>query len=480
MALAEKAIKHGSWFVLLRGISQLISWVVTVIVARLLSPTDYALSAMATLITGYAELLSEMGIGASVIQKKDPTESELSSVFWFSLGIGVLFAVACVPIAYLTAHIFNEPKVIPLVLSISILFVFTGLQVVPLSLLKRDLNYKAIGKIEMQTTIISCLAMVVMAYFDAGVWTLIGGRMVRGVVRLVLVYRSTTWRPSFARNFSETRGYLRFGITVAISSSAFYVFEVSDRFFAGRAWTAEELGFYLFAMQLAQVPNEKLVATINQVSYALFARYQDDLAALSAYYLKTIKLTATLVFPVFVGGYLLGHQLVPILLGAKWEPMITLFKYLCLAQILVTLNSVVNSVHMALGKPNKGLYFSAACAIFMSISYYFAVNHSGQQKEAILIPWFTTYVIITLFWLGSANAYLKIGVFRYLVALRSPVVGVLIMVAIVYGLTYFEMQRAVDVKIMLPTKILSAALGYGLFFWFFERGFLNTLWALRK
>jgi O-antigen/teichoic acid export membrane protein len=476
-SLAEKAIKHTSWFALFKMISQVMSWGITVIVARLLAPADYALSAMATLITGYAELLSEMGIGASIIQKKEPTDSELSSIFWFSLGVGVLFALACVPIAFITARIFNEPRVIPLVLSISTLFIFTGLQVVPLSLLKRDLNYKAVGLIEMQTTIVSCLGMLAIAYFGGGVWTLIGGRLIRGVVRLVLVYRTTTWRPKLNLNFRETRGYLRFGIMVAASSSAFYMFEVSDRFFAGRAWAAEALGFYLLAMQLAQVPTEKLVSTINQVTYALFSRYQDDLRIFSSYYLKTIKLTATLVFPIFVGGFLVGEQLIPILLGEKWLPMITLFRFLCLAQILVTLNAVVSFLHMALGKPVKGLYFSLACAVLMSISYYFAVQH---EKEAILIPWFTTYLLITVVWLGTTNATLGISTSRYLSALRMPVLGVCVMAAIVYGLMQLEQGAAIDVKVMLAVKILCSALGYGLFFWLFDREFLNSVRALRK
>lgn len=471
MALAEKAIKHTSWFALYRTISQAVSWVITVIVARLLAPTDYALSAMATLITGYAELLSEMGIGASIIQKKETSESELSSIFWFSLGVGVLFALGCIPIAYITADIFHEPAVIPLILSISVLFIFTGLQVVPLSLMKRDLNYKAIGLNEMQITIISCLGMLVIAYFGGGVWALIGGRLIRGLARVILVYRTTTWRPKFTWHFSQARGYLKFGILVAAGSTAYYVFEVSDRFFAGRAWPAEALGFYLFAMQLAQVPNERLVSTINQVTYSLFSRYQDDLRQLAEYYLQTIKLTATLVFPIFGMGFLLGHQLVPFLLGQKWTPLITLFKFLCLAQVLVTLNAVVSFVHMALGKPIKSFYFHAGCALFMAISYYFAVNF-GKDKEAILIPWFTTYLLITLIWLGTTNRTLKISPFQYLGALRSPMIGVFIVAAIVFLLNGVEQSLGIHAAIMLPTKILASVLGYGLFFWFFERKLL--------
>lgn len=480
MPLAEKAIRHGSWFALFKGASQVVSWFVTVIVARMLAPSDYALSAMATLITGYAELLSEMGIGASIVQRKEATESQLASVFWLSFGVGVVFATACIPIAYITAWIFNEPDVIPLILSISVLFIFTGLQVVPLSLLKRDLNYKAVGLIEMQTTIISCLGMLVIAYCGGGVWTLIGGRLIRGLVRLVLVYRTTAWRPQLRVNLQDTRSYLNFGILVAASSSAYYAFEVSDRFFAGRAWPAEALGYYLFAMQLAQVPNERLVSTINQVTYSLLSRVQDSIATFSEYYLATIRLTATIVFPVFALGFLLGDQLIPIVLGPKWVPMTTLFRYLCLAQILVTLNAVVGFVHMALGRPVRGLYFNVACAVLMSASYFVAVNHAGGEKEAILVPWFTTYVAISAAWLTFTNRQLQITTLRYLSALRSPMIGLTVMASIVTVFSAFERAHEMNALFSLVAKVVLAAIGYGLYFWVFDRTFLKSIRSIAR
>ena len=157
--------------------------------------------------------------------------------------------------------------------------------------------------------------------------------------------------------------------------------------------------------------------------------------------------------------------------------MITLFRFLCLAQILVTLNAVVGFVHTALGKPIKWLYFSVACAVLMSISYSFAVQY---EKEAILIPWFTTYLLITLVWLGTTNARLGIRTSRYLGALSMPVLGVTVVAAIEYGLTHLERGSGIDVRIMLPVKILCSGLGYVLFFWLFDREFLNSVRALRK
>ena len=476
MSLAKKAIKNGSWFAFFKSISQVISWVVTIIVARILSPSDYALSAMATLVTGYAEIFSEMGIGASIIQKKKLSSNDLSSIFWFSFCVSILFAAACFPVAYLTAEIFNEPQVVPLVQAVSILFIFTGLAVVPLSLLKRDLDYKTIGLIEMQSTIIACLGMLLIAYGDGGVWTLIGGRIIRGFVRLLLVYRATKWRPTIHFNFEEAKIYLRFGVVVALSSSVFYVFEISDRFFAGRAWELEMLGYYLFAMQLAKMATDKIVSTINHVTYSLFSRYQDDKEKFNEYYLSTVKITALLAFPVFVMGFMFGDDLIPLLLGNKWLPMITLFEFLCLVQIITTLNAIVNYVHMAIGKPMRGLYFYAACAFFMSISFYFAVQY---EKEMILIPWFTTYLLITLIWLVYTNRKLGITNLKYIATLISPVAGVSIMYLVVVLLRYSESLLAFNSVLVFAIEVIVALLSYFIFLWFFDRNILQSVKSLK-
>jgi len=477
MSLARKAVKNGVWFAIFKSVSQVLSWGVTIVVARILSPADYALSAMATLITGYAEIFSEMGIGASIIQKKTQTQRDLSSIFWFALGVSCLFALACFPISYLTAHIFNEPRVIPLVQAVSVLFIFTGLQVVPLSLLKRDLDYKTIGIIEMQSTTISCLCMVGIAYFDGGVWTLIGGRIIRGGVRLVLVYRATKWKPDIYYNYAQAKDYLQFGIVVAFSSSVFYIFEMSDRFFAGRAWPLEVLGYYLLAMQLAKMPMDKIVSTINNVTYSLFSRYQDDREKFIEYYLKTIKLTSVLVFPIFVGGFVFAERIVPLLLGEKWIPMIALFKFLCLVQIITSLNAIVSYVHMALGYPSRGAVFYGACALLMSISFYFAVDY---EKEMILIPWFTTYVILSVAWIVYTNIKLGIGGANYLRSIVWPSLASLAMFMLIYVIRSVDILVGFSSYFLIIVEVFIAVVTYLLVLWIFDKETLLSIKSWRK
>ena len=108
-SIGKKVFKGASWLAMFKLISQFFSWGVTILVANILVPGDYGLMAMATIITGYAEMFAELGLGAAIIQKPKLIQEELSSVFWFSFMFGSLLALSCFPIAHLTAFIFQEP-----------------------------------------------------------------------------------------------------------------------------------------------------------------------------------------------------------------------------------------------------------------------------------------------------------------------------------------------------------------------------------
>ncbi|MBT7260058.1 MAG: oligosaccharide flippase family protein, partial [Desulfobacula sp.] len=164
MSVIQKAVQQGSWLAAFKGATQLISWAATIIIARILVPDDYGLMDIATVLTGYASLFSELGLGAAIIQKKDTGQQAVSSVFWFTLMIGLFFGLLCFLLAHPTAVLFNEPRVIPLTRSVSLIFIINGLSIVPLNLMKKQLNFKMIGGIEMLSGLGSCLGMMGMAY----------------------------------------------------------------------------------------------------------------------------------------------------------------------------------------------------------------------------------------------------------------------------------------------------------------------------
>lgn len=435
MSIEKLVFIRASWLGLFKLISQIFSWVITILVARILVPGDYGLMGMATILTGYALMFSELGLGAAIIQKPGVTskDKELSSVFWFTSGVGIFFALLCFALAYPTAYIFSEDRVIPITQMVSLLFIINSLVIVPFNLLKKELEFKKVGFIEMICVFISCCSMLLIARMGGGVWTLIGGHIIREFSKMIMTYYYAKWIPQLHFKFYEARSYLKYGVTVAAGRSLYYVYTRSGSFFAGRAWNANTLGYYSFAVQLANLPTEKIVTLINQVSFSVFSKLQEDKVRFNEFYLNIVKTTAIIVVPVFVGGYLIGEELIILLLGEKWMPMIFVFKCLCLSQIFEAINAVNNFVHNSLGNPHRSLVFHAICIIFIPVSFYFAVQHGFN---AIVIPWLSIYVLLYTFWIIFSLKKIGINLSAYGKNLMPPILSVLSMAIAIEAFDY--------------------------------------------
>jgi O-antigen/teichoic acid export membrane protein len=478
-SVERQAFVGASWLALFRFTSQIFSWTATILVARMLEPADYGLMEMAVIIPGYAMKLSELGLGPAIIQKSQTTQKELSSVFWFSVLIALALSSVCYSIAPLTAWIFNEPRLLVLTQVVSVLFLLQSLQVVPSNLLKKKLDFKKVGQIEISAVIISSATMLVTAKLGGGVWTLIGGFIALASSQLIFTFASVKWLPSFHYHFREVKSYLRFGILVSLQGTLFYVYDKSDKFFAGRAWQPTTLGQYSLALQLAQLPSEKITVLINHVAFPTFSLLASDHDRFRNVYLKTVNICATLVFPLFVGGYMVGRDLVQVLLSDKWAPIGRIFEFLCLAQIMVSLNAINSFVHNAQGRASWSSINTAVCAILVPLSFFLAVPYG---LEAALIPWFTTYVVLAVAWIAITIKKIGITPGDYLKGLSIPFAATVTMaIAIefvsILGSSYFNTMGR------LPGLAIKCAIGasaYIVFLWFFDRRIFNALKALRK
>lgn len=461
--------------------SQAFSWAITILIARILVPGDYGLMSMSTIITGYSLILSDLGLGNAIIQRKNVSENELSSLFWFSMAITTILALSCFPISYLTAFLMHEPRVIPITQTVAILFILNGLQIVPTSLIRKDMNFKAIGLRDMISIIVSSICMLIIAKFNGGVWTLIIGFIIRSFLKTILLFKICRWRPRFHFNYLESKSFISFGLMIALGRSLFYIQEKSDTFFAGRAWKSNLLGYYSFALQLAQIPTEKIVPLINSVSFPAFSKLQDDPVGFNKLYLNISKVTAAIVLPLFAGGYFLGGDLINLILTAKWLPIVPLFRVLCLVQILTSLIAINNFVHAAQGRPQWGLYYYIACVIAMPISFYFAVPYG---LNAILIPWTTTFLVLSSFWIFISLRKLGIKLYDYIINMLHPICGTLLMSVFLILLHKIIVSqnlhgKAVDIACLSGSVIIGSAIYFG-YFWLIDKQFIFSLRRMLK
>jgi len=481
VSLESKVFKSVSWLALFSVLGQGVSWAATILIAHILVPGDYGLMSMATIITGYASIFSELGLGNAIIQRPNINKSELSSVFWFSMGFTSILALFCFPAAFLTASIMHEPRVIPLTQTVGFIFILNGLQIVPSSLLRRELDFKSLGFIDMSCAIISCLAMFAIAKLNGGVWTLIGGYIIRSFLRTIFLFKKGHWRPSFHFNFKESKPYLSFGIAVALGRSLYYVQEKSDRFFAGRAWKADILGYYTFALEMAQIPTDKIVSVINNVSFSAFSKLQNDKEGFNKFYLNINKVTLTIVLPLFIGGFIVGDDIIRLFLNEKWYPIITIFRFLCLSQILTSLNAVNSFVHSAQGRPQWSLYYNIVSVIVMPISFYIAVKHG---LNGIVVPWLSSYLVLSAGWIVISIRKIGISFSGYCSNVAHPFFASILMciaVSLVHRQNYlFFLSGKMHSLLVLIVSILVGAIFFGGYFWFVDKKFLISLRSLIK
>jgi O-antigen/teichoic acid export membrane protein len=459
------------------AMSQAFTWVVTIVIARILVPGDYGLQAMATIITGYALSMSQLGLGGAVVQRLHVDDDELSSVFWFMNGVTLLLGICCFPIAYLTAALMHEPRVIPLTQTISIVFVLNGLQILPAALLRREMDFKTLGLTEMVSAIVASAFMLVIAKSGGGVWTLVLGSIVRSGVRTIQLFARTRWRPRLHFKLSEALTFLSFGIALSLGQSLFYLQEKSDRFFAGRVWQPGALGIYTFALELAQIPTDKIVTLINNVSFPAFAKLQNDAAGAARLYLHISKVTAAVNLPLFMGGFILGDDLVRLVLNPDWYPMVFVFRMACLAQILTSLNAINNFVHAAQGRPRWSLYYHIASCVLMPASFAIAAPFG---LNAMAIPWVSTYAVLCVGWIFISLRKLDITVWNYVKAIWVPLAATAFMSLVVAGVSQGLLRHpSIGHGIVtVAGSCLAGVVAYAGYFWFFDRGYLVSLRSL--
>jgi teichuronic acid exporter len=474
-AIKRHLIRTSSWFAIFKFLSQVLSWTATVFVARLLQPEDYGLMEMATIITGYAMRFGEMGLGAAIIQRPHLNEKELSSLFWFILLFSCLLGASCFGIAELSMRIFNEPRLVPLTRSVAAIFIFQGLLIIPLNLLKKKMEFAAVGKIEIASVIISALAMIIMAHARMGAWTLMGGWIVLAGAQTLFYYAHSKWFPAFHFSFREVREYLRFGFIVVVEGTLYYLNRTSDKFFAGRVWTSAMLGHYTFALQLALLPTEKITVLINQIAFPTFSTLQNRCEEFRVFYLSAVRMTAAVVVPLFVCGFLAGEDLIIIFFTEKWRAAIELFKYLCLAQIVISLNAVNSFVHIAMGRPERTLYYNLACACIIPVSFYYAVQYG---LNAVLIPWFTSCLLTAVIWILITIRSIGVAVADYLKSIMHSVIGSIVMALVFETAAGAVSQADTWMILQAAVPVFLGGAAYSAYMAWAEREMLRSLIAM--
>ena len=338
-------------------------FVVAMILARLLTPQEYGLAAIAIVLSSLVLIFSDLSLGAALIQRPVLTERDRSTVFWTSAAVGLLLTVVGIALSGPVASFFGQPEVQPLFAAMSVTFLIASLSSTQMALLTRDMNFRTLELRKMVAALASAAVGISLALFGFGPWAIIGQELVVVVVSGVLLWIGCSWRPRFTYSRSSLRDLVGFSGHVFGARLLFYLNRNADNLLVGRFVGAAALGVYSVAYNLMLLPAGQISVPVQDVMVPAFARMQDDVKGLARSWLRANRLVGALTVPIVVGLAILAPEFVRVVLGPKWSSVTPVLQILCWVGLLQSLQGLNGSVLRARNQTNLLFRYSIVVAV---------------------------------------------------------------------------------------------------------------------
>jgi O-antigen/teichoic acid export membrane protein len=428
----NKSVVSGlRWVTVSRLFAQALTWVNTLFVIRLLSPTDFGLAAMTGVFANFLLMLNELGLSTTLIRWQIRDTETLRQVFGALLLVGLIFMLALIGVAPALGALAKDPRIVPLMRLMAIQFLTMAFAVIPQARLSIELRFKELSIADLVASLVSAGSTLLLAINHAGPWSLIVGVVVLATTRAVVLnmYCFSIMRPRF--QITKLRHLAGFSGLVILEKTLWYWYMQVDSFVVGRSLGVAELGIYGVGRQIASVPLERAMGIINSITLPAFSRVQSDLDQVRRGYLKLLRLGAAYAFPVFWGIGLLSEPIVKILVGSKWLPAVVVIQVLCVSMPLRMLNAFTGTAVVAINRQDvniKALLF----AILVVPTCVVAGSHWGVRGVAA--AWAVGFPVVYLFNAALVRGALKISLGEMFIAVSPPAVAAAVMGLAVIGL----------------------------------------------
>jgi PST family polysaccharide transporter len=356
--LKERTLRGGLAKVASQGASFVLRIGSLMVLARLLTPKDFGLVGMVTVVTGVFALFKDLGLSTATVQKATITDEQVSTLFWLNLLVGALLTALCCAAAPLLVRFYHEPRLLSLTVVLSSGFLINAAGVQHSALLQREMRFGAIAAIEIVALVASIATGIGCAWAGSGHWALVAMSLTTIAASTIGFWIATRWVPGWPRRGAGVVSLMRFGSAVTLNSLVVYLAYNVDKVLLGRFWGAEALGVYGRAYQLINIPTENLNSAVGGVAVSALSRLQDEERRFKGYFLKGYMLVLALTVPATAACALFAHDLIFVVLGDKWMNAVSIFRLLAptilafalinpLAWLLVSTGNIGRSVKMA-------------------------------------------------------------------------------------------------------------------------------------
>ena len=348
--LKSKSVVAVGWSAIDVAGRQGIQFVVMLILARLLSPAEFGILGMLSLFIALGGSIVDSGFGSALIQRKEITEADKSSVFFFNAAMGALMALMIASAAPWIASFYREPILLPLTRWMALNLFIGSFGVVQVALMTRNLDFKTPFKAGLMAMIVSGALAVWMAWKGYGVWSLAAQSVMFTTVSTGLIWGLCSWKPRLQFSIRSLRSLFGFGSGMLVSGLLNTFFDRIQLAVIGKAFSAAALGFYTRAFSTQQFPVSLLSAVINRVTFPVFSQLSHNPDSLRPAVRRTQVSIMVLTLPMMFGLAVVAKSLVLVLFGQKWLPCVPYLRVLSVAGALWPLHVMNLDVVKAAGR----------------------------------------------------------------------------------------------------------------------------------
>ena len=445
MELRQKALKGVVWSGARIWGGQVISFVVLLVLSRLIKPESFGLVAYASVFIAFIEIFLDQGFGDAIVQRAVLETGHLDTAFWTNLLAGILLTIACYASSGSIAEFFHQPQLTPLLHWLSLCLTVMGLSAVQQAILRRELDFKKLALRSLIASIAGGIVGVVLAIMGFGVWSLVAQTLTNAFVGLLVLWNVSSWRPRVYFSRTCFKDLFSFGSNVVGGNFLNFLNRHFDDILIGYFLGPTALGFYTIAYKLLRTMTSALTGVTNAVAFPAFSRLQNDPERMRNAFYGAVQYTSLISFPAFIAVAVLAPELIPALYGPNWYPSIAVMQVLAFIGVLHSVFFFNPSALLAAGRPSWRLGVAVMNAISNMIAFSLAVRWGIVAVAAAYV--IRGYVLAPVeIWVVKKAIGLDIRLYlrQFVVALASCAA----MVVAILGLRYF-LSTAVVFQLMI-------------------------------
>ena len=349
-SLKSKVAKGAVWTLMEKLSTQVVGFVVGMVLARLLTPNDYGTVALTAIFFAVAGVLIDGGFGIALIQKKDADDLDFNSVFYLNLALSFIAYVVLFFAAPWIADFYKTPELKSIVRVSSICFLFNAVNAIQGAELTKKMLFHLSFRISLITCFTSAICGITLAFLGYGVWALVWSSLITSVVGVIARWFIIAWRPKLIFSMARLKPLFSYGWKMAVSSVIDQFFVNLNGLLIGKFYSKADLAFVNKGASIPSIAMNEVDATLGRVSFPALVLLQDDKIKLREAMRRMMRCSTFLVFPLMVGVAACSHSLLRLLYGQQWTPATPYMMLACFTFALWPFHTINLRGIMAMGR----------------------------------------------------------------------------------------------------------------------------------